>query len=490
MKILIADFKIAKYGGIVEHVVAKVKALKSLGHDVDIVQLCPKPISQASFDKRIKELSADSYNSKLVHNSQNGGYELDEATGYWKNCYYGFFLPPSNVVGVYEPDALKKWKSLTSDVDLIMWNFMPTKNGIWFEDKNNKDFSFWWKFYDLPTDRTKQIFIVHDSYFDVRASNVSALRDKILFLECAHIAAYQCCEHIGIPRTLLLNPRFFDKDSKMPIKMMDKRKYDFFAAHMFKSMKHMEDLIRAIPYINPEEGEELNGQPFPFSVRLAGSGIEQAYMVADKKIKPAYVCDRKRDPDLPKELDGKEPIWVRGERHGMEYLGQISPEDVNWNLLNSKFAIDPSWCKHYAQYCRTHINGFIIEAMLNGCYPVLRDYRGLVKKEVDDPIFENIKAVIIPWDATPKQFAKALHKASCMSPKQYLRDTKYNYDFVKELFNAEKNMSEVIKLVQGGKKLVKKECELGKDSEKVVQTTKEIMEDFFDIELPIMWRTD
>ena len=489
MKILIADFKIAKYGGIVEHIVAKVKALKFLGHDVDLVQLCPTPITQESYDKRVKELNDDVYNSKLVHNSQNGGYEYDDATGYWRNCYYGFFLPPSNRIGVYEKDALKHWKSITKDVDLIMWNFMPTKNGEWFQDKNNQDFSFWWKFYDLPSDRTKQIFIVHDSYFDVRASNVTALKDKILFLECAHIAAYQCCEHIGIHRTLLLNPRYFEKGSKMPIKPMQKRKYDFFAAHMFKSMKHIEDIIRAVPYLNPDPGEEI-GNNFPFSVRIAGSGIEQAYMVSDKKVKPMYLCDKKRDPDLPDEYDKVVKIWDRGESHGMEYLGQISPEEVNNNLLNSKFAIDPSWCKHYAQYCRTHINGFIIEAMLNGCYPVLRDYRGLVKKEVEDPIFDNIRAIIIPWDATPKQFATALRKASSMSPKKYLQDTLYNYDFVKELFNAETNMKEVIRLVKGGEKLVKKECDIGKDSEKVIKTTKEIMEDFFDIELPIDWRTN
>ncbi len=39
MNILIADFEIAKYGGIIEHVTAKVRALKSMGHHVDIAQL-------------------------------------------------------------------------------------------------------------------------------------------------------------------------------------------------------------------------------------------------------------------------------------------------------------------------------------------------------------------------------------------------------------------------------------------------------------------
>ena len=176
----------------------------------------------------------------------------------------------------------------------------------------------------------------------------------------------------------------------------------------------------------------------------------------------------------------------------MEYLGQISGEQVRENLLNAKFAVDPSWADHYANYCRTHINGFIIEAMLCGCYPVLRDYKGLVKggEEIYDPLFESIRAIIIPWDATPKQFAEALKEARRMSPAKYLRDTKYNFDLVYELFNAKTNMKEVLRIVRGGDKLVRKELECGRDSENVKRISSEIMEDFYGIELPIEWETD
>ena len=481
MRILIADFEIAKYGGIIEHVTAKVKALKALGHFVDIAQLTAASTTQRTYDNKIKQLEQGKFQEKLKINSQNGGYEYDEPTGYWKNNYYGFFLPPSNRIGVFEPNALERWKNLVKDFDLIMWNFMPTKSSAW----GDKDFSFWWKFYDLPTDEIRQIFIVHDAYFDVRASNVTALKDKILFLECAHIAAYKCCEHIGIPRTLLLNPRYLDEKERMPIRMMPKRKTDFFAAHIFKSMKHVDDLIRAVPHLN-NKGSKL------YSVKIAGSGIEQAYMVAPTKCKEVYKVTRKRDPDIAEKYLG-EKIWDVAEDFEMEYLGQISGEEVRNNLLNSKFAVDPSWAQHYANYCRTHINGFIIEAMLCGCYPILRDYRGLIKgeaEEVYDPLFDNINAIIIPWDATPKEFAEALKKAATMSPAKYLKDTKENFALVHELFNAKTNMKEVIRLVKGGDKLVKKELEKGKDSKNVKKITSEIMEDFYHIELPIEWETD
>lgn len=482
MKVLIADFEIAKYGGIVEHVTAKIKALKALGHEVDIAQLSPSQTTQKFYDKKVAEFKSGVFQNKIKLNSQNGGYEYDEASGYWKNNYYGFFLPPSNRIGVFEPDALERWHKLIEDVDLIMWNFMPTKSSAW--NRKGMKFNFWWRFFDLPTDKVRQMFIVHDAYFDVRASNITALKDKIMFLECAHIAAYQCCKNIGIPRTLLLNPRYLEDDEKMPVHMMNKRKIDFFAAHIFKSMKHVDDLIRAVPHLNNMCDEE-------YSVKIAGSGIEQAYMVAPTKCKEPYKVSVKRDPDIHISFYGQK-IWDVGVKYGMEYLGQISGEQVRENLLNAKFAVDPSWADHYANYCRTHINGFIIEAMLCGCYPVLRDYRGLVKggEEIYDPLFESIRAIIIPWDATPKQFAEALRKACQMSPAKYLKDTKYNFDLVHELFNAKTNMKEVIRIVHGGDKLVHKELECGKDSENVKRISSEIMEDFYGIELPIEWETD
>ena len=483
MKILIADFEIAKYGGIVEHVAAKVKALKALGHEVDIVQLSPSQTTQKFYDKKIAEFKSGAFQNKIKINSQGGGYEYDEATGYWRNNYYGFFLPPSNRIGVFEPDALQRWHKLVEDVDLIMWNFMPTKSSAW--NREGVKFDFWWKFFDLPTNKVRQMFIVHDAYFDVRASNVTALKDKIMFLECAHIAAYQCCKNIGIPRTLLLNPRYLEDDEKMPVRMMNKRKTDFFAAHIFKSMKHVDDLIRAVPWLNQNSYDE------EYSVKIAGSGIEQAYMVSPTKCKEPYKVSAKRDPDIHPSFYGQK-IWDVGVKYGMEYLGQISGEQVRENLLNAKFAVDPSWADHYANYCRTHINGFIIEAMLCGCYPVLRDYKGLVKgsEEIYDPLFESIRAIIIPWDATPKQFAEALKEARRMSPAKYLRDTKYNFDLVHELFNAKTNMKEVLRIVRGGDKLVRKELECGRDSENVKRISSEIMEDFYGIELPIEWETD
>ena len=480
MKIIIADFAIAKYGGIVEWVAGMLKAFKSLGHEVDVAQLTPAATTQKAYEKKVKEFESGEHQRKIKFHSQAGGYEKDTTVGYWRNNYYGYFLPPSNRIGVYELNAVKRWKELVDDADIIIWNFMPTKSSAW--DKKGTKFNFWHEFFDLPS-RIKQVFVSHDAYFNVRASNISALKDKILFMACAHLAAYQCCSEIGIPRTLLLNPRYIEDDAKMPVRLMNKRTQDFFAAHMFKSMKHMEELIAAVPYINKGLDERM-------SVTIAGTGIEYNYMTSPTKTKSNYMCTLKRDPNLPKKLDGKISLWNRALKFGMDYRGQMSGGDVQKTLLNTKFAIDPSWAEHYAQYCFTHINGFIIEAMLQGAYPVLRDYRGLANvdiSEIYDPLFENIRAIIIPWNATPKEFAEKLKEAMKMSPKKFLRDTKHNFELVKELFNSKKNAEEIIRLCRGGRKLVKKELDIGVDSDNVKRITKDIMEDFYGIKLPIQW---
>lgn len=480
MKIFISTFTISKQGGIVHYTKDMLRAFHDLGHEVDLVELSPSSTTQKAYDKKIAEFESGEHQRKIKFHSQAGGYEKDDVVGYWFNTYYGYFLPPSNRIGVYEKDAVERWKTLVEDADIILWNFMPTKSSAW--DKKGVAFDFWWKFFDLPKN-IKQVFLVHDAYFNIRASNISALKKKILFMACAHLAAYQCCSEIGIPRTLLLNPRYIEDDAKMPMRLMSKRTQDFFAAHMFKSMKHMEELIAAVPYINKGLDERM-------SVTIAGTGIEYNYMTSPTKTKSNYMCTLKRDPNLPKKLDGKISLWNRALKFGMDYRGQMSGGDVQKTLFNTKFAIDPSWAEHYAQYCFTHINGFIIEAMLQGAYPVLRDYRGLANidtSEIYDPLFENIRAIIIPWNATPKEFAEKLKEAMKMSPKKFLKDTQHNFELVKELFNSKKNAEEIIRLCRGGRKLVKKELDIGVDSDNVKRITKDIMEDFYGIKLPIRW---
>jgi hypothetical protein len=471
LKIRICTFDVAKYGGIVQNVEGRVKAFKEMGHDVDIIFLTyNKSISVDLYHRRIKEFEDGVFQAKQSNKSQHGGFEKSEVTGYWKNSYYGWFLPPyTNRIPVFAENAIDLWHEAVMDADLLFWSFMPTKT------KEAKGFSDWPKFFDLPN-RIKQVFAVHDGYYDVRTSWVRYLAPKITYLDCVHTSAYNCCENIGIPRHLNFASRYIPE--KLPYKSMSERPIDFFAAHVFKSMKKMEDILAMTPHL--KKGT---------TVLTAGSGIELYYMMADAeggKQKPRYMTSKKTDPDCLDEEIGMS-LWERAEKYGLEHQGFMSSSDVYFIQQNAKFCIDPSFSKHYAQYSNTHLNGFTIEAIINGSYPVLRDTRGLVKqnREIDDIIYDELRAIFIPWNATPKEFAKALEKAKKMSDEQYKKDVKHNFKLAQMLFDPINNMQDVIDIAFSKNRL--RQLEVGTDSIKVLKDSEDVMTKFFNVDLPIEW---
>lgn len=474
LKIRICTFDIAKYGGIVQNVEGRVKAFKEMGHDVDIIFLTYiKTIPVKSYHKRIQEFEDGSFMAKQDAKSQYGGYEKSEITGYWKNSYYGWFLPPyTNRIPVFADNALELWHEAVMDADLLFWSFMPTKN------KEAQGFTDWPKFFDLPK-RIKQVFAVHDGYYDVRTSWVRYLAKKISYLDCVHVSAYNCCENIAIPRHLNFASRSIPK--KLPFKSMSKRPVDFFAAHVFKSMKKMEDILAMTPHLDKDS-----------NVLIAGSGIELYYMIMDAKTlapkRPRYMVNKKSDPDALPEHIGQ-TLWERAVNFGLEHQGFMSSSDVYFVQQNAKFSIDPSFSKHYAQYSHTHLNGFTIEAIVNGSYPVLRDTRGLVKQsmEIDDVVYDCLRAIYIPWNATAKEFADALNKAKNMSDDQYEEDVRHNFELAKMLFDPKKNMQDVIDIAFSKTRL--KELAKGQNSQKVLDDSEKVMTEFFKVPLPIEWKT-
>lgn len=456
LKIRFATFAIAKYGGIVGHIEAKFKAFKDMGHDVDIIildYLTEIPVNQ--FKTKVGKLESGMFQDSLDIKSQNGGYEKSEITGYWTNPYYGWVLEPNkNRISCLNENSLQTWHELVDDVDILIWSFIPTKTG------EAKGFNWWHKYFDLPKS-VSQILSIHDGYYDQRNSWTNLLKDKIKFLECVHITSYNACEVFDIPRVLNLDSRYIDGKFKDLLK--NHKEVDFFAAHIFKSMKRMEELVAAVPYI--EGGQIL----------VAGSGIELYYMMTEnkEKQKPKYTVSKKTDPDCIENEIG-DSLWERAVSYGMSYLGLISNEEVSGILKISKFAIDPSFCTHYAKYVNTHLNGFIIEAMINGSYPILRNYR---KDEVEnDFVFQNINAIFIPYDATPKEFAKYLNDALKMPEEEYTRGLKENFKFAKDFLNPVKNMEYIINTVNNKNK---ETLAIGKSTEKINSDARKTMIDFF-----------
>ena len=470
MKIRFVHFEIAKYGGIVEEIENRLQSFKDLGHDVDIIRLTyNKNENLKRFNTQTGDLESGKYFENLKHDSQRGGMEKAEGSGYWKNSYYGWMLPPfTNRIPVFHPDGLSMWRKAMEDVDLVFWSFMPTKTGV------AEGYEEWPKYFDLP-DTTEQIFIVHDGYFDKRSSWVTALKDKIKFLECVHLAAYHSCDNIAIPRRLGMSPRMFPE--KKLGNSLEGRNIDFFSAHIFKSMKKMDELIRAIPYLSVEMPDHIT--------IVGGADIEYNYMTSIKKVKPNYLANIKSDPDLPESLIG-ERIWDLAETSGMDYQGMLPKSTKDKNYKHSKFFIDPSWSTHYAQYNRTNINSSLIEAVINGCYPVVRDYEGLEKQKLyeEDEIFNEMKAIVIPWYATPRQFADFLLEAiEKLTPEIYKEHTDHNFELFKRVAGARENAKTTLRILDGDLH----DLVIGEDSDSVIEQTFDVMENFFGINLPIEW---
>lgn len=461
MKIRFVTFSIAKYGGIIQHIETKFEALKRLGHDVDIIILdYKKSLSLNGFNKKVRDLESGTFQDKLDIKSQNGGYLKSDITGYWYNPYYGWLLEPGkNILPCLDRNSVETWKELVSDCDLLIWSFVPTKTG------EAKAFNWWHEYFELPKS-VKQVLTIHDGYYDLRNSWTNYLKEKISFLECVHITSYNACEVFDIPRMLNLDSRKVPK--RMNITSMDDRPIDFFAAHIFKSMKRMEDLISAVPYLEKDS-----------TTMIAGSGIELYYMMTEdeSKQKPKYTVSKKTDPDC-KEKEIGMSLFKRAEKYGMEFLGLIDTESVNFSLANAKFAVDPSFCTHYAKYVNTHLNGFIIEAIVNGCYPILRNYR---KDDIEnDFIFQELRAIYIPYDCTPKEFAEYLNKAKNMSKKKYLMDTLHNFELAKSILNPKLNMAAMVRLIEKPKKI--KELEMGESTPKIRKDAEKVMLEFFKYE--------
>lgn len=478
MKILFADFELEKYGGITSYIETRAKSFVDLGHEVEIARFVgAETISPTGFQNKVAKLKNGTYESSLGDISDCRGFEFSPYTKQWFNIYKGHLLEPGvNLLPAFAPDAVEKWYERAMQYDIIIWNFMPTQR------RYNKGMNFWHKFYDLPTDKVKQVFTAHDAYFDKRSGWVSVLEDKIHYIEAAHLPALECLKNFSIPSVANFNPRAINEDfDNLP--KFSEREIDILSPQVFKSMKRVEETLKAIPYMNKD------------SIKfVAGAGIEMNYMMSKAEAKPRYMATVKYDPDLPQELDNKISAWDRAKEFGFEHLGQLSNEDVLAYMQNTKIVVDASYSSHYAALCNTHINGTIIECMAQGSYPVIRDYRGCAGKVFNgvDEIYNTIDALIIPHDATPKEMGEAIQaKIDSFTDETYSEAIQHNRKYILDkFFNPITAAKKTIELCSLSREEIANKLQVGKNSDKVIEQTAKVMGEFFrytEDDFPLKW---
>lgn len=348
MKILLAHFQIQDFGGIVNYSEYLARGFKELGYEVDCLMLKNKGVSGIP---------------KTKDRSLDDGWEFGEGLGLWMHQKSGW-------EGMYQlnyASNLTIWEDICDDYDLIIYVVpVPTCT------KATKGDDKWLRLFDVPLGQ--QLAIVHDGNMQKLYPHIIKICNKIDGIICVHDAAYNSCEVLPVPRTFIPNPH----DISPPyIVEMDEREDGFVSLQTFKRWKRVDDLIRAIPFM--DGFTEKN---------ICGGGIEYCYMTSKTKCKAEY-HDEKGNR-----------IWDNAINNGMKFLGYVTTEERDFLLQNNKLLIDPSWSKKYSEL-GCHFNRVMVEAMAHGCVPVCTD---LAMR--DSMLFQaDVNYIEIPFDIEPCGYA-------------------------------------------------------------------------------------
>jgi len=450
MKFLFAVPSINHYGGIVNKINYMTGELREQGHEVIFVSLSnKKSTNKKNFETKLKKLEAGSE-----------GWFFSKNSNLWSHSDAGWHIPVENEIPIFSEDAIEQWNNITKDVNVVSWLFLFSKQ------KDLEGFSNWWKFFDLPNNII-QCIDVADGYMDKKNPHLAVIQERIDFVTAVHLPSFNSLHNFNVPKELIFNSRKIGQLNYIP---KSERDIDFVAFHIFKAKKHIDETLRALPYE-------------PSTLKLAGMGIEYNYMTSKDKVKPEYLLRKKDDPDANQADIGKR-IWERAEEAGMEYLGMLTEEEVHSYQKRAKFGIDASWSTHYAHNSNTQLNGFTIETIMNGAVPIMRDFSKLYE-DVDDIIFKNLKAIFIPYDATPKEFAEYLRKAKEMSDEEYKEMVQANYEFLKVHMSIEGNIKKLVDLCSSKDSIQKLSCT--EQNTKVFEEAVKLSTDFFKSEYPFAW---
>jgi glycosyltransferase involved in cell wall biosynthesis len=399
MKVLFVAHDFNNYGGIINHTEQLMAGFKDLGHSVELV--CLKPSKKVS---PLKEKTLDNYDT-----GEGSGIPVHQGNG-WYTQYQPFL----------SSEYIETFVKKANTFDLVIWESI-----FGFKCKETEGTTEWVKMIQNVT--AKQIVIVHDGNLLKFYPWIYNLKSNITGLACVHPSAFNSAEQMEIPRMLIVNPQ---KDIE---RVESKRENQILSLQTFKRWKRVDNLVAAVPHM-PE-----------VKVIVAGDGIERAYMASTDKCKPEYYCTPESDKYATDDMIGKR-IWENAINSGMEYIGFISESTRDTILAKSKFLIDTSWSKTYG----SHFNRVIVDAMRVGVVPIARNL-GVSDNEQGTTglLTPNENYLMIPWDATPHEFASCVKKFMSLSDKEYTRIVENNYKLVEQNFNRKVVAAQYIELAEG-----------------------------------------
>ena len=355
MKILLAHFQIQDWGGIVNYSEYMARGLKSIGHEVSSVML--------------KNKGKTGYN-KAKDRANTKGWEYGPGLDLWMHQKSGWD-------GMYQLNYttdVTSGESWTADYDLVIYIVpVPTCS------KSTKGDDAWLKLFRNSS--AKQLAVVHDGNMQKLYPHLLEVCDDIDGIICVHDASFNSCSVLPVRRTFIPNPH--DYDPLCDITPIKERTDGFVSMQTFKRWKRVDDLVRAIPYMDGFH-EKI----------ICGGGIEYHYMTSETKCKPIY-----------KDEQGNR-IWDNAIKAGMDFRGYVTTVERDYILQEMKLLIDPSWSLKYSEL-GAHFNRVMVEAMSWGCVPVCTDLG--MKNSI---LFEaGVNYIEIPHDCNPVEYANIIDRA-------------------------------------------------------------------------------
>lgn len=454
MKIALALFPVNDLGGIISHVENLALGLRELGHSVDFHILY--------LQKNFRQPRSD---FDIVSSKKGWSFGVFCAV----HPIFGWNAKPGKHKLSYgDPESRKRTIDKLSEYDIIIWEVpVPTKQ------RGNLGNHYWLSLYDACE---KNVAIVHDGNV-LSTPWILAIRKKVKGLACVHECAYNSSAKLGIPRSLILNPQ-----SLIGVDFEDnyiEREKGFLSVQVFKAWKHVDDILRSVPYL-PRDIRKI----------IAGGGIEQRYMTSKEKTKPKYFCNKDADEYLPEEVeDNNIKIWDRALHYGMEWLGPISEFKRDIILRQIRTLVDPSWSTRHSQY-GGHFNRVVVEAMKQGAIPLATNIGMSGSGDGRGKIFQpNENYIMIPYDYPPREYAQIIDYANNLSKNEASRIIENNFNLLGH-FDRRKVAGDFIKLAEGRKSGFFEKRVVGKLDKDLLEKAKHELEVFFKFKIKTKAKKD
>jgi hypothetical protein len=122
----------------------------------------------------------------------------------------------------------------------------------------------------------------------------------------------------------------------------------------------------------------------------------------------------------------------------------VSEQKRDEILDEVKFLLDPSWSRTYGE----HFNRVVVDAMRRGVVPIARNL-GISDNEEGNGFFKpGVNYLMIPWNATPKQFGDLINNWLNMSEAEYNKIVDTNFKMIQQ-FDRKNIANEYIELANG-----------------------------------------